>query len=112
LGYDLAVFNDDYVEIYTENSKDYARSTDTADTEESINERNTKEIKMRWVHIDDNGDPVDMSKVEEFDKTTEIRWYRYRIGATAADNYSGVYWERIESAFEMSYDFTPNVNNQ
>lgn len=112
LGYDLAVFNDDYVEIYTENSKDYARSTDTADTEESINERNTKEIKMRWVHIDDNGDPVDMSKVEEFDKTTEIRWYRYRIGAAAADNYSGVYWERIEFASGMTHPFIPDVNNQ
>jgi hypothetical protein len=40
----------------------------------------------------------------------EIRWYRYRIGAAAADEFSSVYWERIEDASGFEYSFNPNVN--
>jgi hypothetical protein len=37
---------------------------------------------MRWVHID-NGTPTDMLKSN--DNNYEIRWYRYKVGAIAAD---------------------------
>jgi len=30
-------------------------------------------------------------------KEVEIRWYRYELGASAADEYCGVYWTRIDN---------------
>ena len=98
-GYDLSTFTKDYVEIYTQNRNTYKRSTDanSVDANESLNK---KLINMRWIHIDEDGNPIDM--VAAADKWTdetrpkyEVRWYRYRVGAAAADPYCGVYWERM-----------------
>jgi hypothetical protein len=33
----------------------------------------------------------DTSSVDDY----EIRWYRYKLGAPSADEYSGVYWEKL-----------------
>ena len=31
----------------------------------------------------------------------EVRWYRYAQGKPAADEYSGIYWERIPTTNEL-----------
>ena len=56
-------------------------------------EENTKNIQLRWIHYyeDENKYSV-INKESELD--FDIRWYRYKIGAPSADQYSGVYWER------------------
>lgn len=105
LGYDINIFNKDFVEIYTQNKMTYRRSTDMNDNNEQYKIDNQKQIKLRWVHIDDNGDPVDMSKKEfEGESPYEIRWYKYTLGADAADEYSSVYWERITTPVETEWE--------
>lgn len=108
-GYDISIFTTDFVEIYTHNSNSYKRSTEVGN---DYKEENAKEINMRWVHIID-GEPVDM--IAASDKTTEsyeVRWYRYRVGAVAADEYCGIYWEKITDATGFNYIFNPDVNKQ
>lgn len=39
----------------------------------------------------------------------EIRWYKYKLGAPSADEYSGVHWERIEHAAGGPEDATGPV---
>lgn len=95
-GYDISTFSNDYVEIYTPDRTSYRRSVSTT-TDNT--ETNKKEINMRWVHVMD-GEPVDMvasaGTTNDGEKPNyEVRWYRYRVGAAAADSYSGIYWERL-----------------
>jgi hypothetical protein len=78
------------------------------DTEEN-NNLNKKTIRLRWLHKFENGDIKvinDDSNIGEY----EVRWYRYKLGKPSADEYSGVYWERVEnnpnSVFE--YSFVPH----
>ena len=89
-GYDISMFTNDYVEIYTANRDSYRRSTQVGETNEIANK---KEINMRWVHMKD-GTPVDMVTSKD-QSNYEVRWYRYRVGAAAADEYCGIYWERM-----------------
>lgn len=112
LGYDINTLTDDYVEIFTQDSSDYARSTVATDTAENVNDKNKKTIQMRWVHINDDGTPIDMSKSDN--TNYQVRWYRYHIGAAAADSYSGVYWEESDaiSSLGISCEFIPDINNQ
>jgi hypothetical protein len=62
------------------------------------------------VHLVD-GNPVDMSK-NQTDTNYEIRWYKYSVGAAAADEYCGVYWKRIDDATGFNYIFNPDINKQ
>ena len=90
-GYDISMFTNDYVEIYTADRNSYRRSTQTGETNELANKKN---INMRWVHMLD-GNPVDMVMAGDKYSNYEVRWYRYRVGAAAADSYCGIYWERM-----------------
>lgn len=101
-GHDIGVFQNDYVEIYTEDKKTY----DKVDFGTDENKRN---IKLRWVHVED-GEP---KKIEKLDTTRdEIRWYRYHIGQPSADAYCGVYWEYLTDKDVFSIVFTPDTEWQ
>lgn len=96
-GYDISTFTDDYVEIYTQNRNSYRRSTEVDD---NYMKQNKKEINMRWVHLKD-GVPVDMiaaaeKQTEKTELEYEVRWYKYSVGAAAADPYCGIYWVDAE----------------
>ena len=80
-GQDISNFNSDLVEIYTKDSLKFV-------------EPQTKNILARWVHLKD-GQPIDMIKKLDTDINYEIRWYKYILGCAAADEYCGVYWDRI-----------------
>lgn len=111
LGYDISIFTKDMVEIYTQQSNTY-RHSEKAEDDGKI--QNKKEIKVRWVHIDENKGPKDMvaAEKEQIEKDYEVRWYRYKIGASAADSYCGTYWTRIEGVSGFSYMFNPDINLQ
>lgn len=112
-GKDISTFASDMVEIYTLNTDSYKRSTSMIEEEakEDI-KANKKEIKIRWVHLKD-GNPIDMSiEKNQKDIQYEIRWYKYQIGAAAADEYCGVYWEKIQGVNGFNYIFNPDVNRQ
>lgn len=112
-GKDISTFTSDMVEIYTSNSDSYKRSTSAnLDVAQKEIEANKKEIKIRWVHLKD-GMPIDMNiEKNQKDIQYEIRWYRYSVGAAAADEYCGVYWKRIDDVIGFNYIFNPDVNKQ
>lgn len=85
LGYDLGTFQEEKVDLYTFDT--------TVFSNKSTKEQNHKKLYLRWVHMEDNGSPTVITEKSERD--FEVRWYRYKLGAPSADNYSGVYWERI-----------------
>lgn len=80
-GKDISTFTSDMVEIYTKDSLKFM-------------EPQSKNISARWVHLKD-GNPIDMIKKPDTNVNYEIRWYKYILGSAAADEYCGVYWDRI-----------------
>lgn len=112
LGYDISIFTSDMVQLYTQASNTYKHSNTVG--ESGINQ-NRKGLKVRWVHIDENGNPVDMvaaADEENGETPYEVRWYRYSVGAPAADTYCGVYWTRIKNAQGFQYNFDPDIDLQ
>jgi hypothetical protein len=84
LGYDVNEFEKEKVVIYTLNSSTYSRSADE--------NYNKKSINLRWIHQDEQNDEL-FSVDDTDDLDYEIRWYRYELGHSSADEYSGVYWK-------------------
>lgn len=108
-GYDISIFTNDLVQIYTQQSNTYKHSNESKNNSLI---QNQKEIKMRWVHVED-GIPIDMvalAEKETIEIPYEIRWYKYQIGAVASDIYCGAYWVRIENANDFQYLFNPDIN--
>lgn len=85
VGLSLDSFTGDSTTLYTVDGLEYNKIL--------TDEENTKNIQLRWIHYyeDENKYSV-INKESELD--FDIRWYRYKIGAPSADQYSGVYWER------------------
>lgn len=102
-GNDVSEFNTDYVKLYTTNKTTYAKEERT--TNEKIP---TRELELRWVHLFD-GNP---KQIKELDSNSEIHWYRYRVGAAAADNYCGVYWEGIENKGKDPFKLQVELNTE
>lgn len=102
-GNDISEFNNDYVKLYTTEKTTYTKEERT--TNEKIP---TRELELRWVHLFD-GNP---KQIKELDSNSEIRWYRYRIGAAAADNYCGVYWESIENNGKDPFKLQVELNTE
>lgn len=88
LGYDLSEFNGEKVDIYTLDSPTYYKSVDPKF-------KNFKKLQLRWIHKNDNGEIVSINQNSSLDY--EVRWYRYSMGAPAADEYSGVYWKLLST---------------
>lgn len=84
LGYDVNEFEKEKVVIYTLNPSTYSRSADE--------NYNKKSINLRWIHQDEQNDEL-FSVDDTDDLDYEIRWYRYELGHSSADEYSGVYWK-------------------
>ena len=89
VGYDVSEITDELIVPVINDSMTYSSYRE--------NELNKKEIDLRWVHQFEDGPKV-VEPREDFELSTarlkdcEIRWYRYKLGAAAADEYSGVYW--------------------
>lgn len=112
-GYDSSNFTEDYVEIYTTDRYSYAPSLDVND---DYIDKNKKLLKMRWVHLIDN-QPFDMVNIPDNRIGTDyiVRWYKYVVGAPAADTYSSIYWTQIQETQndqEFTYEFNPDVEKQ
>lgn len=90
-GYDVSEYNDGKLSIYSADGIGYGAE----------NTKNIKEIKARWLHKDENGnfEVVDINDNLEY----ELRWYRYKLGASSADQYSGQYWIRLSTQKAIKY---------
>lgn len=84
LGYDVNEFEKEKVVIYTLNSSTYSRSANE--------DYNKKLINLRWIHQDEQNDEL-FSVDDTDDLDYKIYWYRYELGHSSADEYSGVYWK-------------------
>jgi len=71
---------------------------DTSETELDYSSNSFYEIE--YSREDNKGDfvysPSKYYYLEPKHTAIDIRWYRYELGAAAADEYSGVYWTRID----------------
>lgn len=110
LGYSVKEFTNDYIDIYTSDSCSYHQKSKLDDSFS-----NKKSIELRWVHLQD-GVPKNMmndlitnaelennyNSIKNNEETFlnppnyEIRWYKYVLGASAADEFSSIYWKRID----------------
>lgn len=86
LGYDIEEFDKEMIQIYTLNPLAF-------NVEADPETKNYKEIQLRWIHKQDDGTFKSISEADKLDY--EIRWYRYQLGASSADKYSGVYWKHL-----------------
>ena len=88
LGYDLSGFKEEQAILYSLDNDTYINKDNVP------KEKNQKHIRLRWLHEYDNGEIkviTESSELEDY----EIRWYRFQMGHPSADEYSGVYWERV-----------------
>ena len=89
LGYDINEVTEELIVPVIKDSMTYS-----AYRKEELNK---KQIDLRWVHQFEDGPLVVEAKRDLLGENPrlpncEIRWYRYQLGAAAADEYSGVYW--------------------
>ena len=106
LGYDLSSFNKEEAILYTLDGKTYVVK------DEVDQNLNKKVIRLRWLHQFKNSQIKVVSESSELENY-EIRWYRFKMGAPSADEYSGVYWKRVQPSetSDFMYVLQPEVNS-
>ena len=106
LGYDLSDFDSEQALLFTTDGSTYKTRDEIAVSD------NRKHIRLRWLHLFENGNISVVSEASQLEGY-EIRWYRYKMGAPSADEYSGVYWTAIEKTddwFNYTLDPAPNTS--
>lgn len=103
LGYDISEFDEEMVQIYTFDS-----TTFNATAQPLTN--NHKQIHLRWIHKLDDGTFMSVDDKTKFDY--EVRWYRYELGHSSADEYSGVYWKNLSKQTSVDAEHTYEILDQ
>lgn len=99
LGYSLDSYNTEFVQLISFDKTTYSSAAGDG--------ANKKNIMLKWVHIDEDGNQIQMGEDSPYEY--EIRWYRYILGEPSADAYSGPGWtppthERNVERFKISDD--------
>lgn len=97
LGYDVSEFDEELVQIYTLDSTTYSATIN----DPTVNHKN---ISLRWIHKFNND--IFQSVNENDNLQYNVYWYRYELGHSSADNYSGVYWKYLST---QSFDKDGNI---
>ena len=87
LGYDVSEFDKEMIQIYTLDSTTYSRTA-------SPLTNNHKKVQLRWIHKQEDGSFKSIT-LSDTNLDYEVRWYRYELGHSSADEYSGVYWKDL-----------------
>lgn len=97
LGISIDEFNSDTAILFTENSTTYSKGSAAAGASEieTRNEENQKIIGLRWIHKDSVKNIVKAIQPNEFPAGSEVRWYRYQLGAPSPDQFAGAHWVRF-----------------
>lgn len=128
-GYDLGAFTEDKILLQTNGSQTYASFlTDTmkeymnivdekALTDVQINRLihsfNTKDIKLRWIRLKDEG-LEQVSSLKDKPQNVIIHWYQYTLEQGVADDLAGAFWvERLDwqNMFDVS-GFLPDTKKE
>ena len=96
-GYDVSAFGDNQVVLYAVDGR-------TTYSPAYTPQQNQKQLSARWIHNFGTNGYQTVKSSDDLDY--EVRWYRYRLGAPSADEYSGVYWERISGIGLKEFDYT------
>ena len=92
LGYDLAEFDKEQAILYSTDGETFLIEDNTPV------ENNYKNIRLRWLHEFADETIRVVNETSKLEKDYEIRWYQYTMGSPSADEYSGVYWQKIPDA--------------
>ena len=128
-GYDLGAFTEDKVLLQTTSSQTYAsfltdtmkeymhiedeKSLTDASIERLIHSFNSKDLKLRWVRLVDDG-LEQISSLRDKPENVIIHWYQYTLEQGVADELAGAFWiERLEwqNAFDVS-GFLPDTRKE
>ena len=128
-GYDLGAFTEDKVLLQTNSSQTYAsyltdtmkeymhiedeKSLTDASIERLIHSFNSKDIKLRWVRLTDNG-LEQISSLKDKPDNVIIHWYQYTLEQGVADDLAGAFWvERLEwqNTFDVA-GFLPDTKKE
>lgn len=82
LGYSIDAYDTEFVQLVS-----FSQPTFTSKVSA---EKNKKEISLKWIHIDEDGNQIQMDVDSPYEY--EIRWYRYLLGEQSADIYCGAGW--------------------
>lgn len=102
VGYDENDFDKDTIILYSDSSPTYNNKNEDAVA-------NKKIINARWIHKNNDGKFELLEQTD--DVTTKLNWYRYNYGSPAADQYSGVYWERVNTERTIEADTSAIISN-
>lgn len=90
----------EYVRLYSLDGSTYVIKSDGS--------MDSKKIILKWVHFDDNNEK---KQITELPEGCTIYWYQYEFGAPSADEYSGVYWNRLDdNKNNFTYELAPRSN--
>lgn len=128
-GYDLSAFTEDkillqtnssqtYASFLTDTMKEYMHITDEkaltdAQIERLIHSFNSKDIKLRWIRLKDDG-LEQISSLRDKPENVVIHWYQYTLEQGVADDLAGAFWvERFDwqNSFDIS-GFLPNTTKE
>lgn len=128
-GYDLSSFTEDKILLQTTSSQTYASFlTDTMKeymdivdekslTDASINRLihsfNTKDLKLRWIRLKNEG-LEQISSLKDKPANVIIHWYQYTLEQGVADDLAGAFWvERLDwqNMFDVS-GFLPDTKKE
>lgn len=95
-----------YYKDYFKKYKEEHDGSDTGINEEeeksSRNTNNLKKIRLHWVHKDDDTDLIQLVENDNMPMGYEIRWYRFKLGASSADIYVGPHWQRLSGQWNQN----------
>lgn len=106
IGYNIDSYETEFVQLTTFDAPTYTSAVSA--------EKNKKHIELKWVHIDDEYNQIQMGPDSPYE--FEIRWYRYILGEQSSDMYSGAGWtniahERNDGVFTVNADsFSAELN--
>lgn len=89
----------EYVRLYSLDGSTYVIKSD--------GKMDAKKITLKWVHFNDNNEKEQITKLPE---GCNIYWYQYEFGAPSADEYSGVYWRKLNNDNNFTYELIPRSN--
>ena len=99
LGIAIDEVENEYVRLYSLDGSTYVIKSD--------GKMDAKKITLKWVHFNDNNEKEQITKLPE---GCNIYWYQYEFGAPSADEYSGVYWSKLNNDNNFTYELIPRSN--
>jgi hypothetical protein len=107
LGYSVDSFTEDTILLYTFDSLTY--------TPQASPEQNEKRLQARWIHFDEEGQPLAIDKESEIPLEAKLHWYKFILTEGVTDELAGNFWQEItepELLNKLFFKFNPDIAKQ